>query len=84
VSRCTQIPESRVFVFNSVPAFGCIIVAVKSRTEFVLKFVLDLRTTFKLSLLGSSAFCPAFECKTKAKLLHLSALKEPSRAKSGI
>jgi hypothetical protein len=32
VSRCTQIPESRSFVFNPFPEFNCIVAALKSRT----------------------------------------------------
>jgi hypothetical protein len=34
VSRCTQFPESRLFVFN---------VAHKTQTKFLLKFVRDIR-----------------------------------------
>jgi hypothetical protein len=32
LSRCTQIPESRSFVFNPFPGFNCIVAALKSRT----------------------------------------------------
>jgi hypothetical protein len=32
LSRCTQFPESRLFVFNPSPGFNCIVTAPKSRT----------------------------------------------------
>jgi hypothetical protein len=32
LSRCTQFPESRLFVFNPFPGFDCIVTALKSRT----------------------------------------------------
>jgi hypothetical protein len=46
VSRCSQIPDCAIFIFNSFPAFQCRvvvlksrIVAVKSRTNFRSNFV---------------------------------------------
>jgi hypothetical protein len=49
MSRCTQIPESRLFVFNPLPAFSRIVTALKARTiahktrtKFLLKFVRDI------------------------------------------
>ena len=56
VSRGTQIPESRLFIFNPLPGFKCIIAALKSRivahktrTKFLLKFVRDISTKMTLS-----------------------------------
>ena len=58
VSRCTQFPESRLFVFNPFPGFDCIITALKcrtfalkTRTKFLLKFVRDISTKMPLSFL---------------------------------
>ena len=49
MSRCTQFPESRFFVFNPFPGFEYMVVALKPRnfalkprTKFRLKFVRDL------------------------------------------
>ena len=51
LSRCTKFPESRSFVFNLFPGFNCIIAALKSRiiarksrTKLMLKFVRDIST----------------------------------------
>jgi hypothetical protein len=62
VSRCTQIPELRLFVFNPFLGFECIvtalnsrIVAHKTRTKFLLKFVRDISTKMTLS-----SFCASF------------------------
>jgi hypothetical protein len=52
VSRCTQFPESRLFVFNPSPGFNCIVTAVKTRTlalktrtkKLLPKFVRDIST----------------------------------------
>jgi hypothetical protein len=51
LSRCTQFPESRLFVFNPSPGFNCIVTALKSRTlalktrtKFLPKLVRDIST----------------------------------------
>ena len=44
MSRCTQIPESRLFVFNLSPEFSCIVTVLKARTKFRLKLVRDIGT----------------------------------------
>jgi hypothetical protein len=56
MSRCTQFPESRFFVFNPFPGFECMVVALKPRnfalkprTKFRLKFVRDLNAETNLS-----------------------------------
>jgi hypothetical protein len=56
LSRCTQFPESRLFVFNPSPGFNCIVTALKSRTlalktrtKFLPKFVRDTSTKMTLS-----------------------------------
>jgi hypothetical protein len=56
LSRCTQFPESRFFVFNPLPGFECMVVALKPRnfalkpwTKFRLKFVRDLNAKTNLS-----------------------------------
>jgi hypothetical protein len=56
LSRCTQIQELRLFVFNPFPGFNCIVTALKSRTvanktrtKFPLKFVRDISTKMTLS-----------------------------------
>jgi hypothetical protein len=56
LSRCTQFPESRFFVFNLFPGFECMVVALKPRnsvlkprTKFRLKFVRDLNAKTNLS-----------------------------------
>jgi len=56
LSRCTQFPESRLFVFNIFPGFACIVTAMKSRTvaqknrtKFLLKLVRDISTRMTLS-----------------------------------
>ena len=56
LSRCTQFPESRLFVFNPSPGFNCIVTALKSRTlalktrtKFLLKFVRDISAKMTLS-----------------------------------
>jgi hypothetical protein len=61
LSRCTQIPEIRLFVFNPFPGFDCIvtalkfrIVAHKTRTKFLLKFVRDISTKMTLTFLRAS------------------------------
>jgi hypothetical protein len=61
LSRCTQFPESRSFVFNPFPGFDCIFtalksrtVALKTRTKFLLKFVRDISTKMTLSFLRAS------------------------------
>jgi hypothetical protein len=61
LSRCTQLPESRLFVCNPFPGFDCIFAALKSRTvahktrtKFLLKFVRDLSTNKTLSFLRAS------------------------------
>jgi hypothetical protein len=33
LSRCTQFPESRLFIFNPFPGFDCIFTALKSRNS---------------------------------------------------
>jgi hypothetical protein len=70
VSRCTQMPDSRLFVFNPFPGFDCIITALKSRTvahknrtKFLLKFVRDISTKMTLSFFACIGFCPGFEYK---------------------
>jgi hypothetical protein len=61
LSRCTQIPEIRLFVFNPFPGFDCIVTALKSRivahktrTNFLLKFVRDISTEMTLTFLRAS------------------------------
>src|SRR5260370_34483447 len=61
MSRCTQFPESRLFVFNPFPGFNCIVTALKSRTvapktrtKFLLKFVRDISTKMTLSFFRAS------------------------------
>ena len=61
LSRCTQMPDSRLFVFNPFPGFDCSITALKSRTvahktrtKFLLKFVRDISTKMTLSFLLAS------------------------------
>src|SRR5260370_34309171 len=61
LSRCTQIPELRLFVFNPFPGFNCIVTALKSRTvahntrtRFLLKFVRDISTKMRLSSFRAS------------------------------
>jgi hypothetical protein len=61
VSRCTQIPEIRLFVFNPFPGFDCIVTALKSRIvahktrpKFLLKFVRDISTKMTLTFLRAS------------------------------
>ena len=58
LSRCTQFPESRLFVFNPSPGFNCIVTALKSRTlalktrtKFLPKFVRDISTKMTPSFL---------------------------------
>src|ERR1700728_2606438 len=61
LSRCTQIPEFRLFVFNLFPGYKCIfpalesrITAHKTRTKFVLKFVRDISAQISLHPLYAS------------------------------
>src|SRR5258708_29313121 len=61
LSRCTQFPELRLFVFNPFPGFNCIVTALKSRTvapktrtKFLLKFVRDISTKMTLSFFRAS------------------------------
>src|SRR5260370_2251462 len=61
LSRCTQIPELRLFVFNPFPGFNCIVTALKSRTvahktrtRFLLMFVRDISTKMTLSSFRAS------------------------------
>jgi hypothetical protein len=61
VSRCTQIPELRLFVLNPFLGFECIvaalnsrIVAHKTRTKFLLEFVRDINTKMTLSSFRAS------------------------------
>jgi hypothetical protein len=67
LSRCTQFPESRLFVFNPFPGFDCIATALKfrtvahkTRTKFLLKFVRDLSTKITLLSFRASGFGPGF------------------------
>jgi hypothetical protein len=62
MSRGTQIPESRLFVFNPFLGFNCIVtalksrtVALKTRTKFLVKFVRDISTKVTLSFFRPSA-----------------------------
>jgi len=55
LSGCAKFPESRSFVFNLFPGFTCIIAALKSRiiarksrTKLMLKFVRDISTKMPL------------------------------------
>jgi hypothetical protein len=55
LSGSTKFPESRSFVFNLFPGFSCImaalksrIIARKSRTKLMLKFVRDISTKMPL------------------------------------
>ena len=70
VSRGTQIPESRLFVFNPFPGFNCIVTALKSRTlalktrtKFLLKSIRDISTKMTLILFPCIGFGPGFEYK---------------------
>jgi glycerol kinase len=61
MSRCTQIPESRLIVFNPFPGFNCIVTALKSRTlalktrtKFLLKFVRDISAKMTSSFFRAS------------------------------
>jgi len=77
LSRCTKFPESRSFVFNLFPGFNCIIAALKSRiiarksrTKLMLKFVRDISTKMPL--------CPLYA------LVSFQDLSANSSADSGI
>ena len=61
LSRCTQIPEFRLFVFTLFPGYKCIfpalesrITAHKTRTKLVLKFVRDISAQISLCPLYAS------------------------------
>jgi hypothetical protein len=47
VSRCTQFPESRLFVFSPFPGFDCIVTALKSRTVAHKTVLSHFRCRFK-------------------------------------
>jgi hypothetical protein len=90
VSGCTKFPESRSFVFNLFPGFNCIIAALKSRiiagksrTKLMLKFVRDISTKMPLCPLYAVVSFQGFECKQLSGFRNLSAAKQPRTPYSG-
>ena len=70
MSRCTQMPDSRLVVFNPFPGFDCIITSLKSRTvahkartKFLLKFCSGNKYKDDTILFACIIFCPGFEYK---------------------
>jgi hypothetical protein len=79
LSRCTQFPESRLFVFNPFPGFDCIITVFKRRTvahKTRTKVSAKVCPGYKYkddTILACIGFYPGFEYKQLGKFRELSA-----------